>query len=198
MAQYLKDDVRARIDEAALRMFASRGFGAATMGQIARSAGVSTGNLYRYHPGKEELFYSLVTPAFVRRFETMMTRRVRSLAGVHDISTLPETAPYRLISEELLRLCIDDRLRVVILLGRAQGTRYDKFPDRMVRMLVKLALAHFRTLDPVPVVTRTMRFDLQRIYTGFVRSMADILAHFEREDDIGAAVVEYEDTTSRA
>jgi AcrR family transcriptional regulator len=53
---------RAAIAEAALALFRERGFDATTMRDIARQAGVSTGNAYYYFASKEELvqeFYAL-------------------------------------------------------------------------------------------------------------------------------------------
>ena len=55
MAQVLKDHVRERIVEAATEVFAARGFGGAAMSAIAEAAGISTGNVYRYFPTKEDV-----------------------------------------------------------------------------------------------------------------------------------------------
>lgn len=41
-------------------LFAKRGYGSLTMRQIAKEIGVSTGTLYHYFPGKEELFVQLI------------------------------------------------------------------------------------------------------------------------------------------
>jgi AcrR family transcriptional regulator len=43
-----------------LTLFAERGYGSITMRQIARELGVSTGTLYHYFPGKEDIFMQLV------------------------------------------------------------------------------------------------------------------------------------------
>jgi AcrR family transcriptional regulator len=51
---------RAQIIEGARRVFLAQGFDAASMGTIAREAGVSKGTLYVYFKSKEELFESIV------------------------------------------------------------------------------------------------------------------------------------------
>jgi AcrR family transcriptional regulator len=191
VVQVLKDDVRRRIEEAALRAFAGRGFVAATMGEIAAGAGVSTGNLYRYCPGKEELFDAVIPPAFVYRFRTLLRRRVRALSGRRDVRELRRDDPYHLASEDLLRLCIDHRLRVIVLLARAGGSRWDGFDERTAQDLVRLAIAHFSALDPELVLTRSQRFDLVEIYRSFVRVLARILERFESEPEIREAVAAY-------
>lgn len=51
---------RAQILAGARRVFLSRGFDAAAMGEIAREAGVSKGTLYVYFDSKEALFRALI------------------------------------------------------------------------------------------------------------------------------------------
>src|SRR5882672_3719822 len=51
---------RRQIIDGACRMFLAQGFDAASMGAIAREAGVSKGTLYVYFKSKEELFEAVV------------------------------------------------------------------------------------------------------------------------------------------
>ena len=191
MAQYLKDDIQESIAAAALTIFAQKGYESATMAEIARAAGVSTGNVYRYFANKDALFYGVVDDGFARAFTLLLRRRVKALAGVEDVRTLPPTDPYPMNSEEILRFCIANRLRVVILLGRAGGSRYERFSEETVERLIELALEHFRALDPCLSVTEVMRFSLDQIYQGLVRTMVSTLARFEDEGAIREAVHGY-------
>jgi AcrR family transcriptional regulator len=50
---------REQILEAAVRVFARRGFGNATMAEIAEEAGVAPGTIYIYFGGKEDLFMNI-------------------------------------------------------------------------------------------------------------------------------------------
>lgn len=191
MAQVLKDDVQESIAAAALTVFARKGYESATMAEIARAAGVSTGNIYRYFANKDALFYAVVDDGFVRAFALLLRRRVKALDGVDDLRTLPPTAAYHLASEELLRFCIENRLRVVILLGRAGGSRYERFADETAGRLVELAIDHFRALYPCLQVTEAMRFNLDQIYRNFVGTMVSTLALFDDEAAIREAVDGY-------
>lgn len=58
-----KADRPAEIVEAALAVFAEKGFAAAKLDEIARRAGVSKGALYLYFPTKEALFRAVVEQA---------------------------------------------------------------------------------------------------------------------------------------
>src|SRR5215467_3720536 len=51
---------RRQIVDGARAIFLSRGFDAASMGEIAKAAGVSKGTLYVYFENKEELFEAIV------------------------------------------------------------------------------------------------------------------------------------------
>lgn len=51
---------RAQVLEGARRVFLAKGFAAASMGEIARAAGVSKGTLYVYFESKTALFHSLI------------------------------------------------------------------------------------------------------------------------------------------
>ncbi|HEX8435518.1 helix-turn-helix domain-containing protein [Archangium sp.] len=191
MAQYLKDEVQEGIAAAALKVFALKGYARATMAEIAKAARISTGNIYRYYENKSVLFEEVVSDDFVRTFTTLLRRRVTSLEGVSDIRTLGPAAAFHLASEELLRFCIDHRLRVIVLLGRAEGSRHEGFSEQLVQELIQLAVAHFRTLHPHTRVTETARFNLEQIYRSLVGTMVGLLTKFEDEALIREAVQGY-------
>jgi len=59
MAQVKKEDVRSAILQAAFELISEKGYVGASMGQIARMAGVSHANIYIYFDSKLEVFFSL-------------------------------------------------------------------------------------------------------------------------------------------
>src|SRR5690348_9071167 len=54
---------RRQIIDGAMAVFLEKGYDAASMGEIARSAGVSKGTLYVYFQDKDALFDAIVTEA---------------------------------------------------------------------------------------------------------------------------------------
>jgi AcrR family transcriptional regulator len=74
---------RARLIEAAARVFARRGYQAARVEEIAEEAGYSHGAVYSNFEGKADLFLAV--------FEEYMAERVRELAETQ--TALPEDAP---------------------------------------------------------------------------------------------------------
>lgn len=62
MPQILKDDVRERIENSALDVLIEKGMRDTDMRSIAKKAGVTPGNLYRYFKNKDQLIVSLTKP----------------------------------------------------------------------------------------------------------------------------------------
>ena len=67
------------IAEAALEVFAEKGFAAARLDDIARRAGVSKGALYLYFATKEDIFRAVVVQAVAPNL-----RRIQALAADHS------------------------------------------------------------------------------------------------------------------
>ncbi len=67
--QRRKEDRPGEILEAALALFAEKGFAATRLDEVARRAGVSKGTVYLYFASKEELFKSLVEAMVVPEVE---------------------------------------------------------------------------------------------------------------------------------
>jgi len=76
-------DNRARILDAAERLFATRGFSATSVREIVREAGVTNPMLYYYFGSKEDLFVHLLRERFA-------DFQIEAEASVRDASTLHE------------------------------------------------------------------------------------------------------------
>ncbi len=71
-----QEETRARLLEAAARVFARRGYHGAKLEEVAREAGHTTGAVYSNFAGKEELFLALA--------DVEVTRRVAEIESVLD------------------------------------------------------------------------------------------------------------------
>jgi AcrR family transcriptional regulator len=183
MAQYLKDEVQEAIQAAALEVFARKGFRSASMAEIASAARVSTGNIYRYFENKSALYEAVLPDTFVATLQRLLRQRVEAAKGVEDVRKLEPTAPYRLVSEEVLAFCLAHRLRVVVLLSSPEGTPHEHFAEELVQFLIKAATAHFHARPARPT-----RFALEELYRNYVTSLGRILRHLEEERDVREAV----------
>jgi AcrR family transcriptional regulator len=174
VAQYLKGDVRSLIENSALIVFSARGYEAATVAEIAKGAGIATGNIYLYFKSKRALFRAVMTRRPVADLERL----------IQESLSLSDRAP----SSELLDLLVRQRLRVSILLGGAHGTEYEEFLSTVARGLVQLSTRGSRSDSARSRADGALRFALEQIHSGFLRSVGRMLGAYRHEDDIRAGV----------
>jgi len=184
MPQILKPEIRARILAAGLEVFARHGYEGTTMSAIAEQAGLGAASLYRYYASKAELFDAAITRDLAAEFERLLELRVRALgeAGAEPFS------PSRDYGREMLDFWLTNRLAVVVLLDRAEGTPYAHYGERFVSLLVKSTLAQMRANTPNLEITPPARFVLTRIFESTRRTLAEILAHSENERALREAI----------
>lgn len=76
-------DKRERILDAAVRVFAKKGFHATRVSEVAKAAGVADGTIYLYFKSKDELLVSLFEDR-VERLLTFMQTELPATAGASD------------------------------------------------------------------------------------------------------------------
>lgn len=189
MPQVLKDEVEQRIRDAALAEFAAAGFGPARMGEIARRAGISAGNIYHYFPSKYALFEAVVPATLAGRLRELLAERVRASAGQE--ATRPEAgSAWGEAAEATVAFALEHPRASVILLGRAEGTAYADLAEEVVGMLAQAAItAAERAGRSVP---ETVRFDVEQAYRAYVAAWVRILGRFENPLAFREALAGYE------
>jgi len=75
-----RSDKRALITEAAVDVFAEKGFHQARVSDIARRAGIADGTIYLYFKNKEDLLLTI----FEEKMDLLLTRLGEALEGVED------------------------------------------------------------------------------------------------------------------
>ena len=182
MVQVLKENVKNQIASAAERMFAKVGYQKATVGMIAHEAGVATGNIYKYYANKEALFNAIITPAFVEEFNSLTRDRVATLiasSGSEELRSITSGE-----AGTLLRFWIANRLKVIIILARAEGSQYESFAAEYIQAMSR------QTLDSLPAahlhlkVTDVFRLTFRTRLADTVRGIVSILETFTDEDRI--------------
>jgi TetR/AcrR family fatty acid metabolism transcriptional regulator len=68
-AREQRNDKRARILDAAVKVFAERGYFSSTVAEIARAAGVADGTIYLYFKSKDDLLFELFDEKMTRLIE---------------------------------------------------------------------------------------------------------------------------------
>lgn len=94
---------RERLLEAAAAVFARRGFAAASVHEIAREAGLSTGAIYWHFGGKDDLFLAMA--------EEFAVERVREIAEVIGASEVDVAERGRAAGDQWMKRFADDPAR---------------------------------------------------------------------------------------
>jgi len=72
-------DKQARIIEAAVQMFAEKGYAATSTSEIAKRAGVAEGTIFRHYRTKKELLMAIAAPAVVKLLAPFLLREFRDV-----------------------------------------------------------------------------------------------------------------------
>lgn len=185
MPQQLKPSVRARILDSAGEAFARRGYAGARLADIARDAGVATGNLYRYYPNKEALFEAVIPRRVAAQFLRLVRARVRDLATLADWRTATVGGSSK--ADALLEFWIRQRIPVVILLAGAQGSPLEHVRPLVVSELTRLADEYAAAQDADRAAERVPRVVLVQLFSSTLDMIVAILREHSEEREIRAA-----------
>lgn len=166
------------IQQAAMNEFLDKGFQGASLRQIVKNAGVTTGAFYGYFSSKEALFNALVEPhaaALMGRFMEAQTA----------FAELPEEEQPAHMGEEsgncvnwMVDYICQHREPVKLLLCRAEGTSYENFVHNMVEVEVESTLRYMEVLRhlgrEVPMLSRSL---CHIIASGMFNGLFEIVIH---------------------
>jgi AcrR family transcriptional regulator len=144
---------RKQILEAAMLVFSSKGYSAATIPSIAKSAGLAAGTLYLYYPSKRDLFIAVI--------ESFMVAPLSKILDLDDTAEFQVTLKNAL--ENRLHFMQSDLLpRFLSLMGEIQR-------DPELRTLFVTNLIN-------PFLSRMEEFYASRIKSGEIRKIEPALA----------------------
>lgn len=135
-----------KIQQAALDEFSEKGFLGASLRQIVKHAGVTTGAFYGYFSSKEDLFAAIVEPHATALMEQFMETQM-SFAGL-PANEKPEHLGVESGSylHWMVEYICQYREPVKLLLRRAEGTKYENFIHQMVEVEVESTLQYIEVL----------------------------------------------------
>ena len=135
-----------KIQQAAIDEFLEKGFRGASLRQIVKHAGVTTGAFYGYFSSKEALFASIVEPHAQAIMANFMEAQLRfadlpkneqpSHMGIESSSCIDWMVEYICEHRDLIKL----------LLSKAEGTSYENFVHNIVEVEVEYTLKYMDVL----------------------------------------------------
>ena len=167
-----------KIQEAALSEFLDKGFLGASLRQIVKNAGVTTGAFYGYFSSKEALFNALVEP----HAAALMGKFMEAQITFAELPEEQQPAHMGVESGTYLDWMVDyicqHREPVKLLLCRAEGTSYEHFVHNMVEIEVEYTLQYMEVLrrlgKDIPMLDKSL---CHIIASGMFNGVFEIVVH---------------------
>ena len=149
-----------KIQQAAIDEFLEKGFRGASLRQIVKHAGVTTGAFYGYFSSKEALFASIVEP----HAQAIMANFMEAQLKFADLPKAEQPSHMGIESGSCVNWMVDyicyHRDPVKLLLSKAEGTSYENFVHNIVEVEVEYTLKYMDVLRElgysVPKLDRTL------------------------------------------
>ena len=163
---------------AAMQEFLEKGFKSASLRNIVKTAGVTTGALYGYYDSKEDLFEALIG----EQYDFLLDCFCRAQKEFADIP--PEEQPDNLTDisgecmYEMLLYAYEHLNEFKLILCRSEGTRFSKLIDEMVEIETKGTHDYLAVLEklgrPSPPIDERLEHIL---ITGMFNTFFELIIH---------------------
>ena len=135
-----------KIQQAAIDEFLEKGFRGASLCQIVKHAGVTTGAFYGYFSSKEALFASIVEP----HAQAIMANFMEAQLRFADLPKNEQPSHMGIESSSCIDWMVDyiceHRDPIKLLLSKAEGTSYENFVHNIVEVEVEYTLKYMDVL----------------------------------------------------
>lgn len=137
MAQYKKNEVKDKIDQAAMEVFSKKGYQNTKIADIAEKAGISVGNVYRYYKSKEEILHELIPEDFFQQFQSALNKKVSSWYEGN------ESNYHMQADKEFFELFVEKKEQFSILIGGCNETKYENLKSQMINFMTDLFISRY-------------------------------------------------------
>ena len=167
-----------KIQQAAMEEFSEKGFQGASLRQIVKNAGVTTGAFYGYFSSKEALFNALVEP----HAAAIMGKFMEAQTSFAELPEEQQPSHMGVESGTYLDWMVDyicqHREPVKLLLTRSEGTSYEHFVHNMVEAEVEYTLQYMEVLrrlgKDIPELDKSL---CHIIASGMFNGIFEIVVH---------------------
>ena len=173
-----KPETLQAIKEAGLAEFLSKGFQKASLRNIVKTAGVTTGAFYGYYSSKEKLFEDIVGPHAGK----LMGMYDEAASQFHDMDDITKDASVGDIGSECMKemiiYCYDHLQECRLLFTGAQGTKYENFIHDLVEKEIRETRAFEENLSGrgFDITPMSERFE-HIITSGMFAAMVEPVIH---------------------
>lgn len=183
MVQVQKVEVREALLKAAKQEFLGHGFQLSSLRRIAKEAGTTIGNVYKYFQSKDDLFEQLVSEANIQLYYFMKE---------HDKggSVLPKEEYEQL--QLFASLMGEYRDEILLLVDASDGTKYENTYEEMIDVISNNLRQHLSDFN-IPVQLEDSASDVltRTLAVGLLCGILDILRLHTDKNEIKNGVKLY-------
>lgn len=143
MAQTLKEEVRKRIEQAALDTLIEKGMQNCDMRSIAKKAGITPGNLYRYFENKDQLILTLTQPVMDQLDQIILQQTQGELGLTVSCLRLPKMQEGQSLGGYMRSLLEDRIYNVLMQLSQLMHTHPKRMEILLTAPVIKTSLLNW-------------------------------------------------------
>lgn len=173
-----------RIHSAAKDEFLKKGYLSASLRNIVKTAGVTTGAFYGYYKSKEDLFLALVGEAA----EYVLCFMSTGIDEFLERPTSQQTKEMKDYTQNAYMVLLDylyehlDEFKLILM--SSEGTKYSNLLHEMVEKETKSTYAYMHNLEaeghPVPTLNKRL---IHMIESGFISAFFEVVVHDMPKDE---------------
>ena len=172
------EDTEKNILNTARKHFLKDGFSGASLRNIVKDAGLTTGTFYKYYPTKEALFDALTDP-YIEHIYQIYDRVVEDfekLSAKEQTSNMSDTSGDGM--DQMIDYIYEHYDNFRLLLKCGDSGKFETFIHNMVDREMRSSLEYVKKMKEdgieIPIVGESL---MHMIYTGFFSSIFQIIEH---------------------
>lgn len=172
------EDTEKNILNTARKHFLKDGFSGASLRNIVKDAGLTTGAFYKYYPTKEALFDALTDP-YIEHIYQIYDRVVEDfekLSAKEQTSNMSDTSGDGM--DQMIDYIYEHYDNFRLLLKCGDSGKFETFIHNMVDREMRFSLEYVKKMKEdgieIPIVGESL---MHMIYTGFFSSIFQIIEH---------------------
>lgn len=172
------EDTEKNILNTARKHFLKDGFSGASLRNIVKDAGLTTGAFYKYYPTKEALFDALTDP-YIEHIYQIYDRVVEDfekLSAKEQTSNMSDTSGDGM--DQMIDYIYEHYDNFRLLLKCGDSGKFETFIHNMVDREMRSSLEYLKKMKEdgieIPIVGESL---MHMIYTGFFSSIFQIIEH---------------------
>lgn len=177
--QTLKEEIKDRILAAALSEFEQYGYAQSSMRRIASTAGITTGNIYRYFKNKDDLFHALLEPTYIQFIKYTMDIK-EAIDQTNTIDAFETLNCIQLVDDTLVELLKESSVEIKILLTLSQGSAYEQAKQDLIQIVAQILEKVMLIAKDIPALHDARdQLAVQMFATTLIESICIILRDYE-------------------